>query len=107
MDAQSTARSFDGGVAVSTTENGLPVAIRIEDVELQKPPQELAEQIMALCRLSAVRAQVMRRRELTAAHADAAVLRDLRLATEEDLTQAEEAVARGADVLPTSWLRSL
>jgi hypothetical protein len=107
MEAQSTARSRTGGIAVSTTENGLPVALRIEDAELQKPPQALADEIMALCRLAAARAQVARRRELTAAGVGLTVLRDLRLATDEDLAQAEEAAARGADVLPSSWMRSV
>jgi hypothetical protein len=92
---------------VSTTETGLPVALRIEDTELRKPPQMLADEIMALCRLAAIRAQVARRRELIAAQVDSTVLRDLQLATEEDLVRAEEAAAGGEDVLPASWLRSI
>ena len=85
----------------------MPLALRIEDAELHKPPQVLADEILALCRLSAIRAQVARRRELTAARIDPAVLRDLQLATEDDLAQAEDAAARGGDVLPASWRRSL
>jgi hypothetical protein len=107
VDARPTARSRTGAIAVSTTENGLPIALRIDASEMRKAPQVLADEIFALCRLAAVRAQVARRRELAAAQVDPQVLRDLGLATEEDLVRAEDAARTGDDVLPPTWMRSL
>lgn len=107
MHPTSTARSRSGGIVVSTTERGLPVDLRIEESELQKPPRALAEEILGLCRLAAIRAQAARRRELTAAHVDPIVLRDMDLASDDDLARAEEAALTGDDSLPTSWLRSI
>lgn len=102
-----TATSRTGGIAVTTTERGLPIALRIDPRELQKSPDLLAAEIMALCRLSAVRAQVARRRELLSQNVSPAVIRNLQLANEEDLRIAEDAAAEGDDVLPSSWLRSV
>lgn len=102
-----TATSRNGGIAVSTTERGLPVALRIDPRELQKCPEALAAEILALCRLSAVRAQVARRRELLSRNVSPAVIRNLNLANEEDLRMAEDAASDGEDVLPSSWLRSV
>lgn len=95
-------------ISVVTTERGLPVALRIHDSELAKPPQLLAREIMTLCRLSAAEAQVQRRRELAESGFGASTLRGLHLATEDDL-----AVLRGAvyseddDDHPASWLRPI
>lgn len=102
-----TATSRNGGIAVSTTERGLPVALRIDPRELQKSPELLAAEILALCRLSAVRAQVARRRELLSQNVSPAVIRNLKLANEEDLRIAEDRAADGDDVLPNSWMRSV
>ena len=107
MSPDSTARSRSGGIVVSTTERGLPVELQIEECEMQKPPRALAEEILGLCRLAAIRAQAARRRALAAAHVDPIVLRDLDLATDDDLARVEEAALSGGDALPTSWLRSL
>jgi hypothetical protein len=95
-------------MSVVTTERGLPVALRIHDSELAKPPQLLARQIMVLCQLSAAEAQVRRRRELTESGFGSSVIRGLRLASEEDL-----AILRGVvygeddddDEQPPTWLR--
>ena len=105
---QGSARSPGGGIAVRTTERGLPVALKIDPAELKKSSQQLAREILTLCRLSAMRAQVAHRRELTGEGRDA-VIRDLRLATEEQLgaaaSQAEELF--GGEGLPKSWMRSV
>jgi hypothetical protein len=69
------------------------------------PPEQLARDIMALCRLSAARAQVARRRDLAEKGFSAAVIRGLQLATEEDLAMAEEEVFGADDELPPSWQR--
>jgi hypothetical protein len=103
--SQQPVRSASGTISVLTTERGLPVALRIDAVELRKPPQQLASGILALCRLSAVRAQVTRRRHLHENGYDAAVIRNLALATEDDLARAEQEVAEDEDDMPISWQR--
>jgi hypothetical protein len=100
-------QSRDGTISVRTTERGLPVALRIDAVELKKPPEQLANDILALCRLSAARAQVAHRRDLVEKGFSATVIHGLPLATEEELTQAEEVVLGDEDDLPTSWRRSV
>ena len=100
-------RSHTGTISVLTTERGLPVALRLDAAELKKPPEQLARDIMALCRLSAARAQVARRRDLVEKGFSAAIIRGLQLATEEDLAGAEEELARAEDELPPSWRRSI
>ncbi|CRZ17760.1 hypothetical protein [Mycolicibacterium neworleansense] len=100
-------QSAGGTISVHTTERGLPVALRLDPVELKKPPDQLAEEIMALCRLSAARAQVERRRDLAEKGYSASVVEPLRLATEDELARAEDAVLDEEDDLPTTWGRSV
>jgi hypothetical protein len=99
--------SGNGTISVRTTERGLPVALRLDAVELTKPPEQLARDIMALCRLSAARAQVAHRRDLAEKGFSATVIHGLQLATEEELASAEEEVFGDDDDLPTSWRRSV
>jgi len=105
--SQQTVRSRRGTISVLTTERGLPVALRLDAAELKKPPQQLAQDIMSLCRLSAARAQVAHRRELAEKGFSAEVVRSLNLATEEDLTRAETDVFGDEEDLPSSWMRSV
>jgi hypothetical protein len=105
--SQQPVKSVGGTISVITTERGLPVALRLDAAELKKPPQQLARDIMALCRLSAARAQVARRRELVEKGFSATVIRGLKLATEEELIRAEEEALGDADELPPSWRRSV
>ncbi len=100
-------QSPGGTISVHTTERGLPVALRLDPVELKKPPTQLAEDILALCRLSAARAQVERRRDLAEKGYSASVIDPLRLATEDELARAEEDVLGDEDDLPTTWSRSV
>jgi hypothetical protein len=100
-------RSRSGTISVRTTERGLPVALRLDARELTKPPEQLARDIMALCRLSAARAQVARRRDLVEKGYSPAVIRELQLATEEELAKAEAEVVGDEDELPPSWRRSV
>ena len=100
-------QSHGGTISVLTTERGLPVSLRLDAAELKKPPEHLARDILALCRLSAARAQVARRRDLVEKGFSAAVIRGLQLATEEELARAEEDVAGEEDELPPSWRRSV
>lgn len=100
-------QSRRGTISVRTTDRGLPVALRIDAVELKNPPEQLARDIMALCRLSAARAQVIYRRELVEKGFTASVIRGLQLATEDDLSQAEDEALGDEDDLPSSWKRSV
>ena len=104
---QQPVQSRRGTISVLTTERGLPLALRLDPLELKKSPDQLAGDIMALCRLSAARAQVARRRDLAEKGFSAAVVRGLPLATEEDLARVEEEVLGDEDDLPASWTRSV
>jgi hypothetical protein len=104
---QRPVQSRRGTISVLTTERGLPVALRLDPLELKKSPEQLASDIMALCRLSAARAQVARRRDLVEKGFSAAVIRGLPLATEEDLARVEEEALGDEDDLPSSWRRSV
>lgn len=89
-----------------TTERGLPTAVKIDARELKRAPQELADEILALCRLSAMRAQVAHRRQLAEQGYPPEVIGAMKLATEQDLAGAEDELA-GGDELPRSWMRSV
>jgi hypothetical protein len=105
--APRTITSRSGGVAVKTTERGLPTQLKIAASELSRAPEELAREILSLCQLSAMRLQVERRRELLAQGFTPAVIRELRLATEQDLAAAERKNRGDDEGLPETWLGSL
>jgi hypothetical protein len=107
MSQQRPVRSATGTISVLTTERGLPIALRLDPVELEKPPEKLASDIMALCRLSAARAQVARRRELIERGFSESAIRGLNLASEEDLRRAQEEAFGDDDELPPTMLRSV
>lgn len=92
---------------MTTTEQGLPTALKIDVRELKKSPQELAGEILSLCRLSAMRAQVAHRRELVSEGRSGALISDMKLAGEEDLAKAEAQLRGDDDDLPSSWMRSV
>jgi hypothetical protein len=105
--SQQQVRSHGGTISVVTTERGLPISLRLDAVELEKPPQQLANEILALCRLSAARAQVARRNELIAKGFSASVIRGLNLATVEELARVEAEVLGDEDDLPPTWRVSI
>jgi hypothetical protein len=102
-------RSRNGTIAVVTTERGLPTALKIDKSELARPPQDLAGEILALCQLSALRAQIAYQRELVNKGVSPTVIRELGLPTEEDLAKAEEELFAedGDDEPPATWMRSV
>lgn len=104
---QGTARSPSGSIAVATTERGLPTALKIDPRELKKSPQQLANEILALCRLSAMRAQVAHRRALIDEGRSPELISDMKLASEDDLVKAEEELRGDDDQLPSTWMRSV
>lgn len=100
--------SRNGTIAVVTTERGLPTALKLDRSELARPPQELASEILALCKFSALRAQVAFRRELVGKGFTSSSLRDIGLPTEEDLARArEELFGEDDDDPPTTWMKSV
>lgn len=102
-------RSRTGTIAVVTTERGLPTALKIDRSELRRPPQDLAGEILALCQLSALRAQFAYRRDLADQGYPASVIRELGLPTEEDLARAEQELfgEDEDDEPPATWMRSV
>ncbi|KQH79367.1 hypothetical protein AO501_14260 [Mycobacterium gordonae] len=96
-------------MAVVTTERGLPTALKLDRSELARPPQELANEILALCKLSALRGQVAFRRDLAGKGYPASTLREIGLPTEEDLARAEADLFGEDDdgELPATWMRSV
>jgi hypothetical protein len=102
---QPPAVSRTGGIAVRTTERGLPTQLKIGAAEMSRAPEDLAREILSLCQLSAMRLQVARRRELRTQGFSSEVIRGLNLATEEKLAAAEQARADG-DEPPETWMGS-
>ncbi len=101
-------RSRTGTIAVVTTERGLPTALKLDRSELARPPQELADEILSLCKLSALRAQVAFRRDLAGKGYTASTLRQMGLPTEEDLTRLEEELfGHDDDDPPATWMGSV
>jgi hypothetical protein len=98
--------SRGGGISVTTTERGLPTGLKISARELSRTPQDLANEIMSLCRLSAMRQQVARRRDLVERGFSHAVVRGLNLATEEDLAEAMAELQGDDEGPPETWMRS-
>ena len=86
-------RSPGGGIAVSTTERGLPVGLTIHERELGRPAGELAAEILLLCQLSAQRLQVSRRQHLLDRGVSPTAIEGLVLATAGDLERTEARLA--------------
>jgi hypothetical protein len=89
---QTSVQSSSGRITVRATDRGLPTALTIDRAELRRPPQELADEILALCRLSALHSQLGLRHELVEQGFDAAVLAALNLPTVEDVCHADRAL---------------
>lgn len=101
-------RSRTGTITVVTTERGLPTALKFDRSELARPPQELADEILSLCKLSALRAQVAFRRDLAGKGYTSSTLRQMGLPTEEDLARLEEELFdQDDDDPPVTWMRSV
>ena len=100
----SSARSRSGAISVVTTPQGLPTHIRIERSQLEKRPDLLADEILRLCRQSAMAAGIRWRDELLEAGATRDVVDALGLPTTDDLSRAEQ-FDDEHDVTPASWLR--
>lgn len=98
--------SRTGGIAVRTTERGLPTQLKIGAAEMSRTPEDLAREILSLCQLSAMRLQVVRRRELRTRGFSSEVIRGLNFATEEELAAAEQQARGDRDDPPETWMSS-
>lgn len=94
----------DGEIAVTTTEFGLPLRIRVRPPQLRRNPGELSEDLLRLCRLAANRAAMTRRSELAQLGLCDQALDLLGLPTPELVEQAELLAESQFDYEPRSWL---
>ena len=97
-------------IRLRTTERGLPVAMTIAPRALAMSPDDLARHVMAMCELSARRAQVSHRRDRLAGGFAPSVVDGLNLATAEDLRGHEAAMCVDGfdddpEELPATWMR--
>ncbi|MFE3255935.1 hypothetical protein ACFXPS_12420 [Nocardia sp. NPDC059091] len=102
-----TLSSRTGSIVVTTTEQGLPRAISVERDRLREDPELLAEEILRLCRQSANRAGVERRKQLRAAGLAPELLALTGLPTIEEVTRQEYADEQEYETEPDSWLRPI
>ena len=105
-ETTSSARSRDGGLVVVTTPAGLPLAVRIDDAHLRRDPQGLAEDILRLCRQSAMASGIRLRARLLESGTPAEVVESLDLPKPDDLA-GEELRDDHEAYAPASWLRSV
>ncbi len=87
--AVSHAASPCGGLAVTTTPEGLPVGLRIAQSQLTASLDVVAQRILALCALAAASSGYQRRQSLAAAGTSSEVLDALGLPDRGGLLQAE------------------
>ncbi|MCF8587043.1 hypothetical protein [Gordonia liuliyuniae] len=88
-------RSRGGGIAVTCTPTGLPVAMKLEPAQCRRDPSDLAADILALCRLAGVTAGVRRRTTLAADGVSEETLALLGLPSRADLLASEDAADAG------------
>ncbi|MGC4933623.1 hypothetical protein ACLQ3C_08055 [Gordonia sp. DT30] len=106
VEESSSARSRDAGVSVVTTSTGLPLAISIDDARLRKHPQALADEVLRLCRQSAMASGIRLRARLLDAGTPPEVVESLGLPRPDELAAEELRDDHGSDA-PVSWLRSV
>ncbi|OHT81170.1 hypothetical protein [Mycobacteroides saopaulense] len=91
VPAHFIASSRNDSIVLLANERGLPIRLKLDASEMSRPPELLAQSILELCKLSAMRQQVARRKQFEGSPYSAAICRSLRLATEQELADAEEA----------------
>ncbi len=87
-----------------TTEQGLPLAIRIDPRELRYGGTRLADEILELCRRSALEAGARRRDDLARAGVPGDILDRLGLPTRAQVAETQRSQDE-AESAPTSWMR--
>lgn len=104
VGATATLSNRSGTISVRTTEQGLPLAIRIDQRELRYGGQRLADEILQLCQRSAMEAGARRREELERDGMPADVLNRLGLPTRSQVADAQ-LIEDEEEPAPTSWMR--
>ncbi|MFC9966141.1 hypothetical protein [Nocardia ignorata] len=99
--------SMTGAISVRTTENGLPLGLRLEPDQLRRDPAQLAAEVLRLCKQSANRAGMARREQFRAAGMSPEMLALTGLPTEEEVARQEIIDEQDYDTEPQSWLRSV
>lgn len=83
------AESPCGGLAVTTTAQGLPLSVTIGDGHLRRPPEVLAGDLLRLCRRASLSAGADLRSRLAAAGVERGDLDLMGLPTTDDLARVE------------------
>ncbi|MGW4351651.1 hypothetical protein ACWELJ_06115 [Nocardia sp. NPDC004582] len=96
-----------GSIRVRTTNQGLPLAVKVESAELHRDPAQLAGEVLRLCQKAANRAGLALRKQLEEAGLDAAGLARAGLPTEADVARQEIVEEQDYDTEPQSWLRTV
>ncbi|MFI6046327.1 hypothetical protein ACIA8C_32235 [Nocardia sp. NPDC051321] len=99
--------SLTGSIAVRTTEQGLPLGIRLDQDQLRRAPEALAAEILRLCKQSANRAGMARRAQLQEAGFTSEMLAMTGLPTEQEVARQEIIEEQEYETEPQSWLRSV
>ncbi|WP_107654185.1 hypothetical protein [Nocardia suismassiliense] len=102
-----TVTSLTGSIAVRTTEQGLPLGIKLDQDQLRRAPEALAAEILRLCKQSANRAGMARRAQLKEAGFTAEMLSMTGLPTEQEVARQEIIEEQEYETEPQSWLRSV
>ncbi|MCA2210204.1 hypothetical protein [Nocardia rosealba] len=98
-----TATSASGAIAVRATERGQPLRLRIRQDELYRQPDDLAAEIVALCRRAADRGALARRAQLEAAGMSAQSLATIGVPTREQVARAEFEYEQRYGADPQIW----
>lgn len=99
--------SLTGSIAVRTTEQGLPLGIKLDQDQLRRDPEALAAEILRLCKQSANRAGMARRTQLQEAGFTSEMLAMTGLPTEQEVARQEIIEEQEYETEPQSWLRSV
>ena len=102
-----TASLRNGALSVQTTEQGLPVAITVDDSQLRRDPALLAKDLLRLCRQAATRAGLERRRELEQQGVSPEIIAHFQLPNEADAVEQEIRDEWDDEYETTSWMRSV
>ncbi|AYF79377.1 hypothetical protein D7D52_25350 [Nocardia yunnanensis] len=96
-----------GSIRVRATNQGLPLAVKVETAELHRDPSQLANEVLRLCQKAANRAGLALRKQLEGDGLDAESIARAKLPTEADVARQEIVEEQDYDTEPQSWLRSV
>lgn len=102
-----SAVSRTGSIRMRVTEQGIPLAVKIEPAELHRDPQHLAAEMLRMCRRAADLAGLEQRKRMEAAGMNASTLALMGLPTEADISRQEIVEEQDYDTEPQSWLRTV